>query len=177
MKVKIEGLAELDGTLGRLIAESSSATAKNALRRALTKAGQPVADRAKQLVAVDSGGLQRSIKVSGRLANPVGKPEFAEAMRAGLGRAAAVAAMRDARRGSDRKTTIEVYIGPGQQPHAHLIEFGWSHGPARPYLRPAWEETRDQVLADIKVQVEAEMDRAIQRARRKAARRAERGEG
>lgn len=177
MKFKIEGLADLDGTLGRLIAETSSATAKNTLRRALTKAAQPVADRAKQLVAVDSGGLRDSIKVSGRLANPVGKSEFHAAMKAGLGKGAAVSAMRDARRAADRGSTIEVYIGPGQQPHAHLIEFGTARSPAQPYLRPAWEETREQVLADIKSQVEAEMDRSIQRARRKAARRAERGEG
>lgn len=172
MKFKIEGLQELDGALRTLIESTSSATAKNALKRGMMKAGEPVAEHARQLVPVHRGVLKRAIKVSGKLANPTGKSEFRAALRRGEGQEAAVAALRNARRESEAASTIEVYIGPGQRPHAHLVEFGSVHNTPQPYMRPAWEAGRDRVAADMKAAVTEEFEKAAARAARKAAKRA-----
>jgi HK97 gp10 family phage protein len=69
---------------------------------------------------------------------------------------------------------VSVYVGPrrskGQNGYAaHLIEFGTaarvrkdgrSTGsmPANPFWRPAWEQTKDQVVAGIKLDIQALLD-------------------
>ena len=63
MKVRIEGLSELKAALRAL----PDATAKNVVRRVLSKRGEPIAERARQLVPVDKGELKASIAVSTKL--------------------------------------------------------------------------------------------------------------
>lgn len=160
--IKVEGFRELE----RALSELPRATALNVSKRALLRAGQPVADRAKELVPVDSGGLRDSIKVTTRLANKPGAGEFAAAMRAGASRKDAGAAMRAAAGGGRSK--VEVYIGAGQLPHAHLVEFGSVNNTPQPYLRPAWDEGKQKVLDDIRLFLAEEITKAAQRAARKA---------
>lgn len=160
--VKTEGFKELE----RALAELPRATAKNVSRRALMRAGQPVADKARELVAVDSGGLRDSIVVSTRTTGKPGASEFAAVMRAGGTRKEAGAAMRSAAGGG--RSVVTVYIGAGQLPHAHLVEFGSINNSPHPYLRPAWDEGKQQVLDDIRAFMGEEIEKAAQRAARKA---------
>lgn len=160
---KVEGFKELEAALMEL----PRATAKNAMRRALLKAGQPVADRAKELVPVKSGALRDSITVSTKTANKPGASEFAAAMRAGATRQEAGQAMRAAVKKGDR-STVTVYIGAGQKPHAHLVEFGSVNNKPHPYLRPAWDEGKQQVLDDIKDELASEIAKAAKRMAAKA---------
>lgn len=161
--VKVEGLKELE----QAMAELGRATSRNVARRALMRAGQPVADQAKKLVPVDTGGLRDSIVVSTKLANKPGAGAFAAAMRGGATRSEAGQAMRAAAKAGGR-SNIEAYIGAGQLPHAHLIEFGSVNNAPQPYLRPAWDAGKQKVLDDIKGFLAEEVAKATQRAARKA---------
>lgn len=153
VRLKIEGAGDIE----RALAEMARGTAKGVMRRAMKKALKPVqedADVSPFIIAVTS-------KLS--------KRQYAEAR---------------ADRARDRLT---LYVGPVQEdgsaaPHAHLYEFGT--GPrfhkdtgkyvgamlADPFMRPAWDANRDQVLAILKKEVWAEIEKTVERARRKAAR-------
>ena len=160
--VKTEGFKELEAAL----MEFPRATAKNVARRALMRAGEPIAKRARELVPVDTGGLRDSIVVSTKLANKPGAGAFAAAMRGGATKAEAGAAMRAA--AGDGRSSVEMHIGAGQLPHAHLIEFGSVNNSPQPYLRPAWDEGKQKVLDDIRKFMGEEIAKAAQRAARKA---------
>ena len=122
-----------EGPMGELIEHqrcgfthgSLSVTWQAEVADLLTKAGQPIAEKARELVPVDQGDLKQSISVSARIKNKVGNAEFSAAMRAGLGKAAAVRAMRDARR-ADGGSFAEMFVGPAvpQGFYGHLVEFG-----------------------------------------------------
>jgi HK97 gp10 family phage protein len=163
-KVSISGLQELDKALGEL----PKATARNVLKRTLIKAGEPIAERARQLVPVNTGHLRDSIIVSSRIKNKVGSSEYSSAMRAGLGKRAAVAALRTARREAKGQGSFaETFIGPsrgkGVIAYAHLIEFGKFNAPAQPYMRPAWDSEKQRALDIIKSDLSDEIIKAARR--------------
>lgn len=157
--VRLSGFSDLDKALGEL----PKRIAKNVLVRTLRKAGEPIAEMARDLVPIDRGDLKASIAVSTRLKNPVGKAEFAAAMRSGLGKAAAVGALRDARRAAGGGTFAEMFVGPGPLPYAHMQEFGTVKMEPRPYLRPAWDAKRRDALGIIKKELGTEIIMAAKR--------------
>lgn len=162
--VSLSGFRELDRALGEL----PKATARNVLKRTLIKAGEPIAENARNLAPVDSGNLRESIAVSARLKNKVGNAEFSAAMRAGLGKDSAVKAMRDARRAARGQGSFaEAYVGPatgkGVIGYAHLMEFGTSTLSAQPYMRPAWDSEQRKALDIIKAELGNEIIKAARR--------------
>lgn len=161
--VSVSGFRELD----RALAELPKATGRNVLRRTLTKAAQPIAEKAREMVPVDQGDLKQSISVSARIKNKVGNAEFSAAMRAGLGKAAAVSAMRDARRGAGG-SFAEVYVGPAvpQGFYGHLVEFGTRNTSAQPFMRPAWDAEQGPALDIIKAELGNEIILAARRVAR-----------
>jgi len=178
--IKIEGLAELD----KALAELPRATAKGVLVRVLKKRAQPVAERAKALAPVGAtGGLRASITVSTSASGDVGKVAYARALRAGASKAAAVAALRSAYRTNPDGTFAKVFVGPGRdQGEAHLVEFGTADRyqqksgkyvgrmPAKPFMRPAWDASKDATLAGIGADLWAEIQKTAARRAKRAAR-------
>lgn len=172
-RVSVSGLRELDRALGEL----PKATAKNVLKRVLLKAGQPVADAASAMAPRDTGELAASVAVGSRIANSAGKSEFAAAMKGGLGKAAAVGALRGARRAAAGQGSFaEAYIGPTKAKSKRagikriVQEFGSVKQPGKPFLRPAWDARKDQVLEIIKNDLGDEIIKTARRAaKRKAA--------
>jgi HK97 gp10 family phage protein len=164
--LKIEGLKELDAAL----AELPQATSKNVMRRAAKKALGIVIDAAIPNVPVDEGALKKSMKVSTRLSK----------------RQAALARREFKTEG---KAAIVMYAGPSAFPHAHLIEFGTKpryqkktgkfvgQVRARPFMRPAWDSKRAQVLVSFQSDMWTEIEKATKRLARKAARAAKASEG
>lgn len=141
-KVHVEGLAELETKLREL----PDATAKNVLRRVARKRLEPVAQRARELAPVQSGKLRDSIGVSTKLTRR--------------------------QRSKNQKFSIddiEVYVGAGALPQAHMQEFGTVHNGPHPFLRPAWDAEKDKVLAGLKDDLWAEIEKAAKRIARKAA--------
>lgn len=141
--MKVEGLKEVQTALRQL----PDSTAKNVIRRVLRKAGQPIADRARELAPVEHGDLRDSIAVSTKLSK---------------------SQRRKHRKGG--KDDVEVFVGAGPHPQAHLQEFGTSEFPAQPFLRPAWDQHKRGVLESIKGLMWEEIRKAADRLARKAAR-------
>ncbi len=172
MTVSVDGLAELDANLGHL----TKATARNVLRKVLTKAGQPIAETMRRLAPDDpktgAPDLKTSIAVSPKLKNKVGHKEYSDTLALGGTKAEAVQALRDARRAGGG-SFAEVYVGPGKGgAHGVLQEFGTVNHAPQPFARPAWEQHKGEALEIIKAELGGEIRRAAQRAARRAARKA-----
>lgn len=169
---RVDGLRELDAALGEL----PKATARNVLRRVLTKAAQPIADDARQLAPVDGGHLRDSIAVSARVKNQAGSSEFAATLRSGGSKAEAVRAMRDARRAAGGGSFAEIHVGPSvKAPHGHFQEFGTENHAAQPFMRPAWESNKHRALDTIKKDLGAEIEKTAKRLAKRRARAAAKG--
>ena len=141
VKFRVEGLKELEEALK----EFNTATARNIGRRALREAGEPIARAARADAPRDSHALAESIDVSTRLSKRQ-------------------AAMHK----KFTKDAVEVFVGPGQHPQAHLREFGGDGYTPHPYLRPAWDSQKQMALTILVNDLKVEIDKSAARARRKA---------
>jgi HK97 gp10 family phage protein len=143
--IRVEGLRELKAALDEL----PKATGTNILKRALTEAGQPVARDAAAAAPDDpeTGGydLRTSIKVGTRLS-------------------------RRQRKRLRKESKVEVYIGAGPLPQAHLQEFGTAHHGPQPFMRPAFDSNKRGMVEAIKASLWREIDKARARLARKSAR-------
>lgn len=80
---------------------------------------------------------------------------------------------REAKR--EGKNFAEVYVGSRRGSAAIFQEFGTTEQPANPYMRPAWESTKDAVLDGIAEDLGTEIEKSRSRLARKAARLAKKG--
>lgn len=151
VKMKIEGAGDIE----RALAELARGTAKGVMRRSMKKALKPVKEAAE--------ASPFTIAVTSKLSDRQ---------------------QRDAR--ADRaRDKLTLYVGPVQEdgsdaPHAHLYEFGTAPRYHRksgkyvgammadPFMRPAWDANKDQVLAILKKEVWSEIEKTVERVRRKA---------
>lgn len=147
--VTVEGLQELELALAE-IAETPRRTVG---RNALKAGGEITARRARELAPKDEGDLVESIDVSGKLA-PSQKAEHRK-----------------------HASDIEQFVGPGTHPQAIQQEFGNVNHPPRPFMRPAWDSTQDQVLQRIGDELWIGLQKAQRNAARKAAREAKKAGG
>ncbi len=142
MDLKVEGLEGVNAAL----AELKKGSRKAAIRRVLKAALEPVAATASELAPVDEGTLRASITVGTRLS-------------------------RRARGGApkDSPTQTSVFCGTANR-NAVPREFGTSRSAAQPFLRPAWDRHKGEVLNHITENMAAEIERTAERAARRAAR-------
>jgi HK97 gp10 family phage protein len=132
--------------LDRALGQLPKATAKNVLRRVALARLEPMAEEMRRRVPVDAGDLKKGITVTTK--NP---------------------------RRNRKKSTVEAHAGPGRHPQAHLREFGGDKNPPAPYVRPAWDGGKDELLNGVGADLWAEIQKAAQRAAKKAARLAAKG--
>jgi HK97 gp10 family phage protein len=140
--IKLEGLSELQTVLRQL----PDATAKNVLRRVMKECLQPIAEAARRYAPVDEGELRDSITVGTRLSS------------------------RQKR--MHRKVSpddVDMFAGAGPIKHAHLVEFGSENNIPHPYMRPAWDQGKDDLLMNFKGLMWLEIDKAANRLAKKAA--------
>lgn len=149
--IRIEGLRELDQALGQL----PKATGKNVLRRVLRRRAAPMAEQMKALAPVDEGDLKRGIGVGTRLTR----------RQASLHR----------KMFKDDRASVEMFVGAGGHPQAHLREWGSDGHPPHPFARPAWDQHQMPILEGIKDDLWREIEQAARRIARKAARLAKKG--
>lgn len=121
--VQIDGFEKLDRKM-RKLADAATARVK---QRALDAGGEIIAGEARALVPVDSGQLRESIAVGER--------------------AVGFAASRS---GDD----LAVFVGPHSRDgfYGQFLEFGTVNMAARPWLRPAYDNSEGEVrsvMADI----------------------------
>lgn len=143
---QIDGLKELESGL----AELKNATAKNVIRRGLAGAAQPMADKAESRAPQRLGTLRRSIDVGKKLSK-----RQAQAHRKMF---------------RDDRASVEIFVGAGPVPQAHLKEFGGDGTPAIGFMRSAWDEEKVGTLMRVRRYLAAEIEKAAARARKKAAR-------
>lgn len=137
----IDGLSELEDAL----AELPKATGKNVLKRALTKAGEPIEEMAERLAPQLSGALKRSFTTGTKLS-------------------------RRQKSQHEKESDVEVFVGPGSLAQAITQEFGTAHHGAKPFMRPAWDSNKSKAFDTIKEDIKTEIDKAVARLARKAAR-------
>lgn len=183
MKVRVEGLRELEKQFERL----SAAAAKGAGRRAAVKAMEPMAAIARSLAPKDTGELGKSITVSAKATGAggrIGKREYSAVLRAGGTKAEAVGALRDARRAAKSVRAapeVELFMGPAQGLTKREAikriaqEFGTFKMAPHPYMRPAWDQDKAAMLDRLKAELWREVEKAIARSEKRAARAAGRG--
>lgn len=146
LTVKVEGLAALDAQLATL---GKATTAKGVLGRTGAKALGPFNETWRQNAPVLSGELAESGSVGSKLT-------------------------RSQRKANEREAFVEVFAGPGPHPQGVQQEFGNANHPARPFVRPAWEATKDQALDIVATELGDEIQRTAARQAKRAARAAER---
>ena len=139
--VKIEGLSELKSAFEQL----PKATGRSAMCKVLMTRAKTIAAAAKSLVPVESGELRDSIVASAKLSKS------------------------QAREAKETESYVEVYVGAGPLPHAHLVEFGSVNNQPQPYMRPAWDGAKDTLLDDFKGDLWSEIEKAVGKLTRNAA--------
>ena len=145
--VKLEGFQELADAFEQLKEQFtvSKATGNNIAKRALVKAGQPIAANAQAKAHRRTGKLQGSFGVSTKLS-------------------------RRQKQQNNKQSQVEVYAGPASLVQAITEEFGTSHNAPNPMLRPAWDSGKAQALKDIRDNYADELEKARKRLARKAER-------
>jgi HK97 gp10 family phage protein len=154
--VKVDGLRELEAALGEL----PKATGKNVLRRVLLARGKPIADAARAMAPDDERtkghDLRKSIGVSTRLSG----------RQKGIHRSMF----------KDDKASVEVFVGAGPLPQAHIQEFKGGGGGypgekgPQPFMRPAWDAGKGAILDGIAADIWSEIKKSADRLARKTAR-------
>jgi HK97 gp10 family phage protein len=149
--VRTTGFRELEAALDNL----SKAAGKAAVRRAMYRAAQPLAELAQSKAPVLTGGLRGSIIVGAKL----------------NGRQQAL----HRRMFRDDRSSVELFVGPSYLlgaggRHGHLVEFGTVKMRAQPFMRPAWDADRTAILDRLRDHLWQEIQRSIARAERRAAR-------
>lgn len=143
VRVHVSGLNEIKTALHALPAS----TAKGVLRRVLKRRAKPVAATARANVPVASGYLKGTIAVSTKLS-------------------------RRQRRLHKKPTrdTVEVFVGAGTDPAAHIQEFGTAKNKPQPFLRPAWDRNKASILRGVRDDLWHEIRKTIKRKARAASR-------
>jgi hypothetical protein len=149
--VKIEGLRELDASLGEL----PRATGKNVLRRVGRKNLQPFADDMQARAPELDGHLKRKIGVGTKLTR----------RQASLHRKIF----------KDDRASVELFAGAGGDPAAVQQEFGNNQHPPQPFGRPAYDAWKGTAVHKIAADLWTEIDKAAKRLARKTARLAAKG--
>lgn len=164
----LDGLEELEANLK----EIGKANAKNALRKALQDAAQPLLKDMKAYAPKDTGNLEESIIMSSKNKyQNAGKKAYRNAMVRGDGKQAAAAAARAANRsssGEGDKSFAEVFVGPTKKaPYGVPQEFGTFKMPAHPFMRPAWDKNKMPMLENLSKYLQDRVSKSVARLRKR----------
>ena len=182
MKFEIEGLNEIEAALTQIARTSTRAAV---MRRSLTKAAEPMRDKARQYAPIDQGDLEASIKISARAVGEAGRKAFAASMRdTGGDRSVALAAMRSARREAKGiNPAVQLFMGPDTSVrHGHFVEFGTgprtnggrfagSEHPGtapEPFMRPAFDGEAQPTIERLAPLLWSEIEKSARRAAKRA---------
>jgi len=161
-KFKVSGFKELDKVLGQL----PKATAKKALERVLLKAAAPMQETAQGLAARrDPGASVRTFKVpgGGKKVRKVGTLETLTQIGTRLTKRQARMTRKEG------KDFAEVYVGTRDK-IGLLIEDGTKDTAPQPFMRPAWDQHKQEALTSIQQGMGEEVMAAAARVARRGAR-------
>jgi HK97 gp10 family phage protein len=148
--VKVEGLKDLESALSEL----PKLTRRNAGKRALMKAAQPMFEEAQRRAPELTGYLKTHFYI-GRPLSP---------------------RQKRLQRGAN-KPDVEIFLGPDSAKRGVMQEFGTQNHAPQPFMRPAFDNNVWKAIGTIKEILSEEIMKAARRVARKAARRARAGGG
>lgn len=148
VRVKVEGLQQLE----RALVAMGPVPARRVGRKALREGAAHFLERAEDLAPELRGQLKASLGIGRRLTR----------------RQAAL--HRRMTRESRRKSFVEMFVGAGGVPHAHLREWGSDEGAPSPFMRPAFDGEKEAALRTITRVLRQEVVRELNREARRAAR-------
>lgn len=130
--------------LERVLLGLKTATAKRVSRKVMKDVLEPVREKAERLAPTDEHDLEKAISISTR-----------------------------ARKHRAPPGTVEVYMGVEKEQGrvGANQEFGNVNHAAQPFMRPAWNPMRYQVLDDLGGRLMIEVEKSARRAARRAAKR------
>ena len=142
VSVKFQGLKELDRAINKLPQELQ----RKAYRSVLSTGARVIAKNAKRHVTVDSGNLMESIgiRVNAKRDTPV----------------AVIGSKRSA------KVTINGKVKSAVN-YSKNVEYGTAHTAAQPFMRPAVNESANEVLSKMTRGLNRFMDRAVKKLKTK----------
>lgn len=122
----ISGLAELEANIQRLTDVGRDKDARKILRRAMSQGGKVVREDLK--ATAPSRPKEPTLRKFPKLKNDI----------------------RQSLRFDKRNSEVLVKVGPRKsKPVARWYEFGTSKQPARPWMRPSFDRTKESALAKI----------------------------
>lgn len=162
VKVKVSGFKELDKVLGQL----PKATGKKTLERVLLRSAAPMQETAEGLAARrDPGASVRTFKVKGgaKKVRRVGTLEHLTQIGTRLTKNQARMKRKEG------KDFAEVYVGTRDK-IGLLIEEGTKDAAPQPFMRPAWDQHKQEALTSIQQDMGEEIMATAARAARRGAR-------
>lgn len=169
MKVSITGGKDLEAAFAQL---KDGATKRRTGTRALQKAAEIIRDRAKELAPDDletgaNNYLRASIKI-GRAAGAMQRQNNSgSVVTTFVGIDGSVLPSKPSTKRLTKKGTGKP--GGGVAVYSIMVENGTASHAAKPFMRPAWEQTKDSALKAIVEITRVEIDKTAARAARKAA--------
>lgn len=149
--IRVDGLRELDGTLGALAAEYGKAAGKAVLRRVADKALQPMAEAARALAPDDPDTQGKDLKASITVGGKLAKRQAAMARR------------------DQNKSTVTRYMGTADVAGVPQ-EFGTVNHPPQEFMRPAFAQEARGAIDIVANELGPEIERTAARiAKRRAA--------
>lgn len=137
--VKIEGLSDLNSSLGQL----PKAVGESVLKRVALKRLAPMVEDMKARAPKKTHGLEKSIIATTQRPKGGGS--------------------------EPRRSTVEAFAGPGRHPKAIQQEFGNERHAPHPFVRPAWDNGADALLDGLKEDLGQEITAAAEQLGRKQA--------
>lgn len=169
MKVDITGGKELEAAFSQLV---NGATKRRTALRALQKAAEIVRDKARELAPDDPAtGAGTYLRESIRVGKPKGEPQKSgnqgTLVTTFVGIDGSVLPPKPSSKRTTKKGSAKE--GGGVATYSILVENGTATHPAKPYMRPAFEQTQNEAIQSIMEIATKEIERTAARAARKAA--------
>ena len=161
IQVKVEGLAVLDKRLKALAEEFGPKAAASPVRSALRKNAKKLQVSAQRHVHPHylSGTLEQNIITALERKPQDGRIEMRVTVRA------KARAYKSSSRTIQKGLVGLEYQHYGPLFYARFLEFGTSHQPAYPFLRPAWDELKGALPELIRADLAAAIDKTLARLR------------
>lgn len=162
-KFSFEGGKALEKALRAI---GKQATARSVAERALLIGAEPIAQKARELAPVDKGNLRESIKVAKKANYGRGRKgrSRGDTVYAFVGIDGDVLPPRDSKTRRNKRTTRFLQSGGGVAAYSIFKEYGTSSMPAEPFMRPAFEMTKQAAVDAIAPALWDEIAKAAARA-------------
>lgn len=162
-KFSFEGGKALEKALRDI---GKAATARNVAEKALMTAAEPIAQKARELAPVDKGNLRESIKIAKKANYGRGRKgrSRGDTVYAFVGIDGSVLPPKDAKTRRNKRRTRFLQSGGGVAAYSIFKEYGTSSMPAEPFMRPAFEMTKQAAVDAIAPALWDEIVKAAARA-------------